>query len=235
MTAPGAAISIYGHYVSQPTRAVLWTLMMKSIPYTFVKINPQAGEADSDDYLKKFPSGVIPAYEERDTGFCLTESNAILIYLAQKHQWEDLLPQKDLQRNAKVHQWLHWHHSNLRLATVHIFRPVMLGTMGVERKPEAEQRDAKLGAKAMRDNMLVMTHGALKSSPYLTGESLTIADIAAYCELDQLVALKAFDFSKWPEVSQWLGRMQQLPHHDTIRRSLYKLAEMAATGKPSKL
>ncbi len=225
------SIRIYGHYVSQPTRAVLWTLAMKSLPYTFVKVNPVAGEADSEDFLKKFPAGVIPAYEEPDSGFRLTESNAILVYLAQKHQWDDLLPMKDLNRNALVHQWLHWHHSNLRLATVYLFRPAMLESMGMERKPEASARDAKQGAKAMRENMLVMTHGALKSSPYLAGPTVTLADIAAYCELDQLVALKAYDFGPWPEVSEWIARMQKLPHHNEIRQSLFKLGEKIAATK----
>ena len=36
----------------------------------------------------------------------------------------------------------------------------------------------------------------------------TIADITAYCELDQLEATDLFDFNTTPHVQQWMTRMK---------------------------
>jgi glutathione S-transferase len=32
------SLRVFGHYISQPTRAVLWMLHMKKVPFEFVKV-----------------------------------------------------------------------------------------------------------------------------------------------------------------------------------------------------
>ena len=43
----------------------------------------------------------------------LTESAAILSYLADTHRWGDLYP-TDKAARAKVDEYLHWHHGGVR-------------------------------------------------------------------------------------------------------------------------
>lgn len=222
MTSP--SLTVFGHYVSQPVRAVVWTLAMKSTPYNFVKINPVVGEAETPEFLSKFPTGVVPALQDDSRAgkpFYLTESTAILPYLCDQYSWSDLYP-TDHQHRAKIQQWLSWHHGNLRSCTTHIFRPAMLQVMGKTPKTP----DAKFVERFMKENMLVLKYeGRLHERPFLTGDAPTIADISAYCELDQLWYGKLFDFEPFPEVASWMKKMQQLPQHDEIRRSLFKLCE----------
>lgn len=48
-------LKIYGHYVSQPTRALLWLCTIKKLPFDFVKIDPAAGQHRSPEFKSKFP------------------------------------------------------------------------------------------------------------------------------------------------------------------------------------
>ena len=222
-------LTLYGHYVSQPSRAVLWLMAWKKIPHQFVKINPQAGEAETDEFLAKFPAGVVPALEvpaalsPSGNVVYLTEGAAILQFLCDAFRFEELYPSADIVARSRIQQWMHWHHGNLRRCTTDIFRPLMREFMGLP--PSKSIISPTSLERVMRENMLVLTHGALKSTPFLVGNGATIADLLCYCELDQLQALHAYDFAVWPEVNAWMERMKQLPEHDAVRKSLWKLAE----------
>ena len=69
----------------------------------------------------------------------------------------------------------------------------------------------------------------------MAGNSVTLADIAAYCELDQIEYARLFDLTPYGRVQQWMGEMKKLPEHDPIRRSLVKLSEMIKEKTAAKL
>ncbi len=88
-------LKLYGHFGSQPTRSVAWLLKMKKTPFEFITINPTSGETRSPQYRRKFPLGLIPAIEDDSVTppFALSEASAIMIYLCEKHGWDDMYPE----------------------------------------------------------------------------------------------------------------------------------------------
>ena len=62
---------LYGHYVSQPSRSILWLLKIKNQPFEFVTMDPVKGETRAAPYTSKFPTALIPGLE--DNGFYLAE------------------------------------------------------------------------------------------------------------------------------------------------------------------
>jgi glutathione S-transferase len=50
--------------------------------------------------------------------------------------------------------------------------------------------------------------GWLSKSPFIVGENPTIADIACYCEIDQLELLQLVDFSPFPNIRRWSQQMK---------------------------
>jgi glutathione S-transferase len=223
-----AKLTVYGAVLSQPTRAVLWVLRMKGLECTFVKVNPMAGETETDDYLAKFPMGLIPAIEDTDAAGNLvrvSESHAILIYLCEKHGWTDLYPAAPADK-ARVNQWLHWHHHNFRRLTTVVMRP-QFAALARGKAPAPAPEQARKAHALLRALELVMQHQSLKRQRFLAGDRATLADVSAYCEFDQLEYLGAVPGlgARYPVVGAWLARMKALPFHDAVRSPLVRLGK----------
>jgi glutathione S-transferase len=83
-------------YEFAPTRSirVRWTLQELGVDFEAVTVNLIAGEHRSPEFLKINPAGKLPVLVDGDT--ILTESIAIVLYLAEKYRDKRLVP-TDLQ------------------------------------------------------------------------------------------------------------------------------------------
>src|SRR3979490_1291398 len=75
------------------------------LPYAVHPIDIGKDEQFKPDFLKISPNNRIPAIVDRDTGFSLMESGAIMLYLAEKAG--RLLP-KEMEPRFRVVEWLMW-------------------------------------------------------------------------------------------------------------------------------
>ena len=75
------------------------------LPYTAHAVDISKDEQFKPEFLKISPNNRIPAIVDRDNGYHLMESGAILIYLADKTG--KLLP-KDSDKRYRVIEWLMW-------------------------------------------------------------------------------------------------------------------------------
>jgi GST-like protein len=75
------------------------------MPYTAHPVDIGKDEQFKPDFLKISPNNRIPAIVDRDTGFHLMESGAIMLYLAEKAG--KLLP-KETEPRYRVIEWLMW-------------------------------------------------------------------------------------------------------------------------------
>lgn len=136
--------------------------------------------------------------------YAVAYSNAIMTYLAEKHQWTDVYP-TDLHARAKVNQYLHWHHTHVRLSTIQVLRPFVM-------RERNKSTPASLEFIATKDATITKFVTILEQffvAPYVAESAhATLADYACYCELDQLEAMGAFDFSMYPKTSEWMARMK---------------------------
>src|SRR5919206_481979 len=76
------------------------------MPYQAHAIDISNDEQFAPEFLKISPNNRIPAIVDRDNGFSLMESGAILIYLAEK-AGSPLWPSEKLKRH-RVNEWLMW-------------------------------------------------------------------------------------------------------------------------------
>jgi glutathione S-transferase len=227
-----SGLEVYGMPLSQPTRAVLWALEMKSVPYTLRRVNPMKGEAASDEFLKLFPTGLVPGIVDGDLR--LSEAGAILVYLAEKHGWDDWYPKGDAAKRARINQWLHWHHAYPRQITMKLVGPLFFArVMGTPLDEPALAKMKKATTRVLKEMELVMRFGGLKDHKFLCGDEPTLADVLIYCEVDQFaeldlpVSLEATA----PTVAAWATRMRQLPKHDEVRADLAKIRKVLSASK----
>ncbi|MDA1076369.1 MAG: glutathione S-transferase family protein [Proteobacteria bacterium] len=218
-------LRIYGVPNSQPVRAVVWTCLMKKLPFEFV-MTSQNRAAKTPQYLAEVnPRGTIPAID--DDTLVLWESHAILIYLCEKHGWNDLWPD-DLYKRAQVNQYLHFHHRNTRELVVHWSRRLWPSVFGVS-NPDASwlRRNTFAGMENNQEivsQCLTIINGMLGENAYLAGDGLTIADISAYEELGQNQPKYAncTSFEPYPHIERWLLAMEQVPAHN-VAHAVWRL------------
>ena len=216
---------LYGVPFSQPVRAVMWLMIYKRMPFKMILINPgSSGDNGSRNpaYLARNPGGTIPCMEEPDTGFVLSEAHAIMCYLARKHHWYDVYPE-DLQQCAKVDWYLHYHHRNIRDASVGLVAPRIRKDLNIR---EATQQAAKA---TLTRALQALETGWLTQSRFLAGDQLTLADMAAYVEIGQLQPqfTNVYDFEPFPNVRRWLTDMTLIDGHDDVHVVLAELGDIS--------
>ncbi len=222
MTAP---LKIYGVPFSQPVRAVMWLMLNKRTPFEMVLTNPGSkGDNGSRNpaFLAKNPAGTIPTVEEPDTGFVLAEAHAIMCYLCNKHGWDDVYPTAPQER-AIVDWYLNFHHRNVRDASIGLVAPKIRKDLNI---PEDVQQSA---LNTLTNALQVLESGWLADRKYLTSDSYTIADFAAYVEIGQLQSgfTNVFDFAPFPRVQRWLNDMKQIDGHDDVHVVLTELGDIS--------
>ncbi|XP_022113184.2 elongation factor 1-gamma isoform X2 [Pieris rapae] len=138
-----------------------------------VKVSPNFvfGETNkSQEFLKKFPAGKVPAYESADGKVLLTESNAIAYYVS-----NEALRGSDLRSQAAVYQWASWADSELLPASCAWVFPY-LGIMQFNKQNVERAKSDLLAALKVLDNHLL-------TRTFLVTERVSLADIIVFCTL----------------------------------------------------
>jgi len=217
---------LHGSPPSQPSRAVYWTCLIKGLPFELRPVSVDEMTSASGPLHALNPTGQVPTIEDGD--FAVYEMPAILIYLCEKHGWDDLLP-KDLKTRTRVHQYLHFHHNWTRRVTLELMGPHV--TIAFLERLEGRSHYSRLAEMATAPNKLEVGRATARhvaglieagyfrdDSAYLCAPLPTIADIACYEELAQLRWAKLFDFDDFPRLQRWLGEMAKLPFHVEAHR-----------------
>ena len=218
-------MNIYGVPFSQPVRAVMWLCILKKLPFKLVPINPGSkGDNGSrnPNYLAKNPGGTIPTIEEPDTGFTLGEAHAIMTYLARVHGWTDVYPE-DEHKRAKIDQYLHFHHRNVREASLGLVAPKIRKDLDI---PVIMQSNAQ---RTLNAALNVLESYYLDGNTYLMGDEVSLADLAAYVEIGQLRPefTNVLDMSGFPNVCRWLDDMAKVPGHDEVHVALSEMGDIS--------
>ncbi|WP_316674977.1 glutathione S-transferase family protein [uncultured Tolumonas sp.] len=194
-------LKIYGDILSGNCYKIKLLTSLLSLEHEWIAVNILAGETKNAEFLAKNPNGKIPLLE-LENGECLSESNAILNYLA---EGTDLLPSQVFE-HAKVLQWQFFEqYSHEPYIAVARFINKYLG-MPQDRKEEYHQLQSG-GHKALK-----VMEAQLKQTPFLVGKNLTIADISLY-GYTHVADEGGFDLSGYPAIQAWLQRIQEHPKY----------------------
>lgn len=173
----------------------------------------------SKDFLAKFPTGKVPAFESND-GVCLVESNAIAYYLANAA----LRCSEDPVQSAQVIQWMQFADNDILPASCTWVFPT-LGAMQFNKNQTDKAKDeVKKAMKVLNDHLLHHT--------FLVGERVSIADIAVACTLMQLYQhVMDPNFRKpYGNVNRWFTTVLNQPQVKKVVGT-FKMCDKAAEPK----
>ena len=197
-------LKLYDYLPSGNGYKVRMLLTQLEIPFERVELDIVKGETRTPDFLTINPNGCIPVLELED-GARLSESNAILFYLA---EGTPFLPDHGLAR-AQILEWMFFeqysHEPNI--ATSRFW--LMHGERTDERRAGLEQK-RPLGYAALE----VMEKHLAKRT-FFASEHYTIADIALYA-YTHVAHEGGFDLSGFESINIWLERIRVQPGHIPI-------------------
>jgi glutathione S-transferase len=154
----------------------LWTLEECGIPYEAIGLDcGPKGLQDETWFESVSPFKQVPAID--DDGYTLTESGAILLYLAEKT--EKLIP-ADIRARAQVYRWLITSLNNIEPFALPIFFADLQGDDNSPMKALRPWYVEILG------RFLPKIDEMLKTQTFITGMDFTVADIALTCVLREL-------------------------------------------------
>jgi glutathione S-transferase len=203
VTNPAQPIRLHRFDRSGHSHRVELFLSLLDLPFELKEVELFKGAQRSPEFLALNPFGQVPVIE--DGSVVLSDSNAILMYLAAKYapSW---IP-RDPVNLAALQRWFSVAAgplvSGLAAARAHVlFRPS--GDL------EAKQTAAH--------NLLRQINSVLERTPYLLGAELSLADIANYTYVAHApeggVLLDAY-----PAIRAWLSRVEATPRFVPMLRS----------------
>jgi len=167
----------------------------------------------TEGYLKKFPTGKVPAYEN-DAGVYLFETNAIAHFLSNEQ-----LRGKTVAEQAQVLQWVEYGEREINPTSATLVYPAM-GIMQFNKQNNER-------AKSELKNILQLLNNYLRTRTYLVGERITLADIAVACDLLLLFQwiVEPSLREPYPNATRWFLTLINQKEFQAVLGNDYKLCE----------
>ncbi|HEY4056846.1 MAG TPA: glutathione S-transferase family protein [Kofleriaceae bacterium] len=196
-------MKLYHHPLSPNCSRVSLTAAVLGLDLEHQLVDFSKGEHKAPAFLAINPNGALPALVDGD--FALTESRAIMQYLASKKPEAGLLP-RDERGRAEVTRWQFWDasHWSPALSTI-AFERVMKGMMGMGAADEAKVQE---NLKSFRRWAAVLD-GALAGKQYLVGNTLTVADLTLASSL-RYAKQSEVPLAEFGNIESWFGRITAL-------------------------
>ncbi len=198
-------------YTANTPNGVKVTIALEELgqPYTLHMLDLGAQDQKRPEFLKINPNGRIPAIVDPDGAnghpIRVFESGAILLYLAEK--FGGLLPEDTALRIDAI-AWTYFQTGGIG---------PMMGQAGYFQRnfPDFEAGFERFNTESKR--LVGVMNDALSSSPFLAGNSFTIADIMHIGWIDRAPSYFGFDLSTFPAVEEWRDRVME---RDGVQRGL---------------
>ncbi|MFN5564626.1 MAG: glutathione S-transferase family protein, partial [Pseudanabaena sp.] len=160
---------------------VKWYLEELQAPYELQLLDMKVGEHLQPEFLAINPFGKVPAIADGD--FLLWESGAILLYLADKYA-----EVKTLEERAIASQWVLFANSTLGNGLF----------IAETREKEAPR-------------LLSGLNKILEKNSYITGDYLTVSDIAVGTILGYAIMMVQMSYADYPAIDAYMKRISDRP------------------------
>ena len=192
-------MKLYGFGPARSIRA-LWGLRELDADFEFVPVDLRAGEHRRPDFLRLNPAGKVPVLVDGD--LVLTESAAIVLYLAEKYPAGQLLP-ADLRQRAEAYRWV-------MFAVTELEQPLWRITRHTRLYPENKRLPADIVlAREEFGAMAAVLDRHLQGRQFIVGDRMTVADCVTVYLIDWANELHLIDGH--PQLRAYLERMYARP------------------------
>lgn len=193
-----ASCSVASHFVLEEAGA----------DYELVRVDLANGEQTKPEFLAVNPKGRVPALQTEHG--ILTETPAIIVYIAQVHPAANLVPFDDAIQFARMQSFNAYLSSTVHVAHAHKMR----GTRWAD-DPAAIAEMTRKVPQTMAACFELIERDYL-TGPWVLGERYSVADPYLYT-MSTWLAADGVDVARFPRVQDFMRRMAARP---AIRRVL---------------
>lgn len=190
-------LKLYGLSASGNCHKIKLLLEQLAMPYRWQEVDILKGETQSDQFLAMNPVGQVPTLEI-EPGKYLTESNAILCYLAEGSQFWSNEPYL----RAQTLSWLffeQYSHEPYIAVARFICKLLPAGNARMSELPHLHER-GNIALQIMEQH--------LTSRDFFVDNQYSIADIALYA-YTHCAGEGGFCLGDFPAINSWLARIEQ--------------------------
>jgi glutathione S-transferase len=212
-------MKLYMHPVSMTSRPVRLFIAENGIKVDEQVVDLMTGEHLQPAYTAINPSQLVPVLEDDDLR--LTESSAILKYLAEKIG-SPAYP-KDLKKRAKINEVMDWLNTQFYRDWAYNLCYPQVFPNHKRRSDEAHAGAIDWGKNNSKKWLRILNdHWIGPNNQYLLGNEITIADYfgAGLVTLGEVIHI---DFNKYPNVARWLGNMKKLKTWNQVNEVFHGL------------
>ncbi|MBB3213071.1 glutathione S-transferase [Herbaspirillum sp. Sphag1AN] len=192
-----SAIQLYGVVLSGHTHRVQLFLNLLGLPFEFINVNLASGENHSAAFLAMSPFGEVPVL--RDGDVVLTDSSAILVYLASRYDRSGRWLPRDPVAAATVQRWLSNASGKIAYGPCAVRLVKLFG--------KSLDYDT---AAAISLRVLAAMELELSEKKFALGDQVSIADVAAFSYIEH-VPEGGISLAPYPHIRAWLDRVSALP------------------------
>jgi len=211
-------ITVYGNSVSGNCHKLRLLCEQLGREYRWVETDNTRGQTHTPEFLARNPNGKVPVIELED-GRILTESNAILCWLAEGTEYFG----GDAWQRAQTLSWMFFEQYS--------HEPYIAVARFIRGWTEADSpRRAELPKCLERGNAaLAVMEKHLAAHEWFSGTHYGVADIALFA-YTHCAADGGFDLSRYPRVSRWLDRVRATPRFVPMPQVKPEVAARFAIG-----
>ncbi|XP_072158195.1 glutathione S-transferase 1-1-like isoform X1 [Bemisia tabaci] len=188
---------------SAPCRGVLLAASLIGVRLELEWVDLRSEDDKRQKLGGKNPAGQVPTLD--DNGYYLSESRAIIMYLANEYMGsDDSLYPRDAKKRGLVDRMLFFDMGTLFKSFADYYLPFMFaGAIPTQRKLDDVKK-----AFAVFDKMLA-------GSDYAAGDAITIADAALAATVSTIEVVEVLKIENYPNVWAWYGRCKEaLPDYE---------------------
>ncbi|MGM9491348.1 glutathione S-transferase family protein [Ideonella sp. YS5] len=189
-------LRLYRYALSGHAHRAQLMLSLLGLPVELVDVDLLGGEQRRPEFLARNLFGQVPVLEDGDE--TIADSNAILVYLATRHDPSGRWYPRDALGAARVQRWLSVAAGQLANG------PASARAAVVFRREQDPQR------QALAERLFAQMEQHLAAQPCLAAAEPTIADIALYTYTAHAPE-GGVSLMPYPAVRAWLSRIEALP------------------------
>lgn len=194
-------MKLWGRQTSFNVQKVCWLLGELKLTFEHEQVGGRFGGLDTAALRAMNPHNKVPVLQ--DGKLVVWESHSILRYLAAAYGSENWWPTSAAARSHSD-RWLDWHATTLQPAFMALF-------WGYYRQPRATRNwRAISAARADCEASYALLDAQLASRPFIVGDNLTLADIAAGATLHRYFGM-GLRVPRPSNVERWYAQLQARP------------------------